>query len=93
MPKFGKITRPKKETTNALNEARTQTFDGLYQSLETKEGDKSIYSLEDRNYNYYCGIQEYEVKETLKNMSNGKKVRPANIPVRLWESFGERDNK
>ena len=43
--KFGKITRPKKETTNALNEARTQTFDGLYQSLGTKEGAKSIYSL------------------------------------------------
>jgi hypothetical protein len=45
VPKFGKITRPKKETTNALNEARTQTFDGLYQSLGTKEGEKSIYSL------------------------------------------------
>jgi len=45
VPKFGKITRPKKETTNALNEARTQTFDGLYQSLCTKEGEKSIYSL------------------------------------------------
>jgi hypothetical protein len=45
VPNFGKITRPKKETTNALNEARTQTFDGLYQSLGTKEGAKSIYSL------------------------------------------------
>jgi len=45
VPKFRKITRPKKETTNALNEARTQTFDGFYQSLGTKEGEKSIYSL------------------------------------------------
>lgn len=28
-----------------VSEARTQTFDGLYLSLGTKEGEKSIYML------------------------------------------------
>ncbi|KEH26210.1 hypothetical protein MTR_6g047760 [Medicago truncatula] len=31
--------------------------------------------LEDRNYNYYRRIQEQEVKETLKRMSNDKGLR------------------
>jgi len=44
VPKFRKTIRPKKETENALNEARTQVFDGLYQSLGTKEG-RQIYIL------------------------------------------------
>jgi len=38
-----KIAR--KEAKKAVNEARTQAFEGLYQSLGTKEGDKSIYKL------------------------------------------------
>jgi len=38
------------------------------------------------------GIQEHEVKETLKSMNNGKKVMYANIQVKLGESFGETGN-
>jgi len=34
---FGKIIRPKKETTKALNEAKSQVFYGLYLSLGTNE--------------------------------------------------------
>ena len=30
--------RVKKETKKTLNEGRTQDFDGLYQSLDAKEG-------------------------------------------------------
>jgi len=35
----------KKEAKKAVSEARTQAFEGLYQSLGTKEGEKSIYKL------------------------------------------------
>ncbi|KAH1193243.1 hypothetical protein GmHk_19G054335 [Glycine max] len=42
-------------------------------SLDTRE--------EDRNYKYYRRIQKQEVKEALKRMSNGKAVRPDNIPI------------
>lgn len=35
----------KKETKKAVSEARTQVFDGLYQSLCNKEGEKSIHKL------------------------------------------------
>jgi len=45
---------------------------------------------EDRNYNYYRQIQEHEVKEALKRMSNGKAVGPANIPIKVWKSLGDR---
>jgi len=45
MSEFGKIIRPKKEITKALNEAKSQVFYGLYLSLGTNERDKSIYSL------------------------------------------------
>ena len=38
-----KIAR--KEAKKAVSEARTQAFEGLYQSLGTKEGEKSIYKL------------------------------------------------
>lgn len=30
-------------TKKALNEGRAHAFDGLYQSLRTKDGEKSIY--------------------------------------------------
>ena len=143
-----KIAR--KEAKKAVSEARTQAFEGLYQSLGTKEGEKSIYKLakgrerktrdldqvkcikdeegivlvqerdikdrwkkyfhnlfnegyeilpdsnrldireEDRNYNYYRRIQEHEVKEALKRMSNGKAVGPDNIPIEVWKSLGDR---
>ena len=42
---FGKIIRPKKDTTKAFNEAKSQVFYGLYLSLGTNEREKSIYSL------------------------------------------------
>ena len=45
VPGFGKIIRPKKDTTKALNEAKSQVFEGLYLSLGTNERDNSIYSL------------------------------------------------
>jgi len=45
VPGFGKIIRPKKDTTKTLNEANSQIFDGLYLSLGTNERDNSIYSL------------------------------------------------
>ena len=35
MSEFGKIIRPKKEITKALNEAKSQVFYGLYLSLGT----------------------------------------------------------
>ena len=38
-----KIAR--KEAKKAVSEARTQAFEGLYQSLGTKKGEKSIYKL------------------------------------------------
>jgi len=38
-----KIAR--KEAKKAVSEARTQAFEGFYQSLGTKEGEKSIYKL------------------------------------------------
>ena len=38
------------------------------------------------------GIQEHDVKETLKSMNNDKKVMYANIKVKLGESFGEIGN-
>nr|ABN08628.1 RNA-directed DNA polymerase (Reverse transcriptase) [Medicago truncatula] len=45
---------------------------------------------EDQNYNYYRRIQEHEVKEALKRMSNGKAVGPDNIPIEVWKSLGDR---
>jgi len=35
----------RKEAKKVVSEARTQAFAGLYQSLGTKEGEKSIYKL------------------------------------------------
>ena len=35
----------KRETKKAVNIARTQALDGLYQFVGTKEGEKSIYKL------------------------------------------------
>lgn len=40
MPKFGKIIRAKEETKKEVREARIQAFEGLYQSLDTKEREK-----------------------------------------------------
>lgn len=37
--------KSKNETKKAVSEVRTQTFDGLYQSLENKKGEKSTYML------------------------------------------------
>jgi hypothetical protein len=37
--------RAKKGAKKALNAAKTQAFDGLYQSLHIKEGEKFIYIL------------------------------------------------
>jgi len=45
---------------------------------------------EDLNYNYYCRIQEHEVREALKRMSSGKAVGPDNIPIEVWKSLGDR---
>ena len=45
---------------------------------------------EDLNYNYYCRIQEHEVREALKRMSSGKAVGPDNIPIEVWKSLGNR---
>jgi hypothetical protein len=39
MPKFGKITRAEKEIKKEVREARIQAFEGLYQSLDIKEGE------------------------------------------------------
>jgi len=44
----------------------------------------------DRNYNYYRLIQEHEVKEALKRISNGKAVEPDNIPIEVWKSLDDR---
>ena len=40
-----KYNKGKNETKKAVSEARTQAFDWLYQSLRTKEGEKSIYMI------------------------------------------------
>lgn len=40
-----------------------------------------------RNYNYYRRIQEYEVKEELTRMSNGKAVGRDKIPIKGWKFF------
>ncbi|KAL5184476.1 LINE-1 retrotransposable element ORF2 protein [Glycine soja] len=140
----GSRGRKRKETS----EARAQAFDGLYQALGTRDGERSIYRLakgrerktrdldqvkcvkdeegkvlmhekdikerwkayfhnlfndgygydsssldireEDRNYKYYRRIQKQEVKEALKRMSNGKAVRPDNIPIEVWKTLGDR---
>jgi len=42
---WDKYKLAKKEAKNAVSEAITQAFEGLYQSLGTKEGEKSIYKL------------------------------------------------
>jgi len=39
------------------------------------------------------GIQEHEVKETLKSMNNGKKVMYAKIQVKVGKFFGETGNR
>jgi len=45
---------------------------------------------EDKNYNYYHHIQEHEVKEMLKMMSDGKEVDPNNILIEVWKILGDR---
>ena len=35
----------KKDTKKAVSEAKTRAFDRLYQSLDTKDGERSIYRL------------------------------------------------
>jgi hypothetical protein len=37
----------------------------------------------DKNYNYNHRIEEHEVKEELKKMSNGKIVKLENIPIEV----------
>jgi len=44
---------------------------------------------EDRNYNYYRQIQEHEIKEPLKRMSNAKVVGSDNIPIEVRKSLGD----
>lgn len=44
----------------------------------------------DRNYNYNHHIQELEVKEAYKRMSNDKAVGPDNIHIEVWKSLGYR---
>ncbi|KAL1289352.1 hypothetical protein AAHE18_20G051700 [Arachis hypogaea] len=138
-----KYKAAKKETKVAVSEARTRAYEGLYQSLGTKEGEKSIYRIakrrtrdldlvkcindkdgkvlvqeeinerwknyfyelfneeqktlprvgqlctrkEDQNFDYYRKIQDFEVKETLKRMRNGRAEGPDNIPIEVWKGL------
>ena len=49
-----------------------------------------ISNKEDRNYNYYRRIQEHEIRESLKRMSNSKLVGLDNIPIEVGKSLGDR---
>ena len=42
---MGKYKVAKKETKNAVSELTARAFNGLYQSLGTKEGGRNIYGL------------------------------------------------
>ena len=145
-----KYKAAKKETKVAVSEARTRAYEGLYQSLGTKEGEKGIYRIaksrerrtrdldqvkcikdkdgevlaqeekinerwksyfyelfnegqktlpslgrlctreEDQNFDYYRRIRDFEVKEALKQMKNGRAVGPDNIPIEVWKGLGEK---
>lgn len=43
---------------------------------------------EEQNYHYYRKIREFDVKQTLKRISNGKTVGPNNIPIEVWNGLG-----
>jgi hypothetical protein len=137
----------KKTAERAVSEARGQMYDGLYQRLGTKEGEKDIYrmaksrerkmrdiirvkcikdvterlltkdediknmwreyfdklfnedsgsssieldiSSDDLNRQFMCRIQEYEVKDALKRMNEGKAMGPDGMPIEVWMTLGD----
>lgn len=57
------------------------------------DSDKLDIIKEGWNFNYYRWIQEHGVKEALKRVSNGKAVKPHNIPIEVWKSLGDRGQR
>ena len=45
---------------------------------------------ENKNYEYYRKIQEYEVENALNKMKNGKAVGPDEIPIEVWKCLGRK---
>ena len=47
-------------------------------------------SEEDQNFTFYRRIREFEVREALKRIDNGRAVGPDDIPIEVWKCLGEK---
>ena len=52
------------------------------------QSDRLKMKEEDQNFTFYHRIQEFEVKEALKQIENGKAVGPDNIHIEVWQCLG-----
>jgi hypothetical protein len=62
-------------------------FDKLFNEDSGNSSIKLDISSDDLNKHFMRRIQEYEVKDALKMMKEGKAMGPNGIPIEVWRSF------
>jgi hypothetical protein len=64
-----------------------------FDKLSNKDSESSSIELgissDDLNRQFVHRIQEYEVKDALKRMKEGKVMGPDEIPIEVWRSLGD----
>ncbi|KAF1896301.1 hypothetical protein Lal_00018584 [Lupinus albus] len=85
-----------KNMKKTVSETKDKVHNGLYKSLGTKGGERSIYKLaKDRERKTrdleqnYRRFRELEMKKTLKMMKNDKAIGLDNILTKVWKVLRE----
>jgi hypothetical protein len=64
-------------------------FDKLFNKDSESSSIELDISSDDLNRQFVRRIQEYEVKDALKRMKEGKMMGPDGIPIEVWRSLGD----
>jgi hypothetical protein len=64
-------------------------FDKLFNKDSESSSIELGISSDDLNRQFVHRIQEYEVKDALKRMKEGKVMGPDEIPIEVWRSLGD----
>jgi hypothetical protein len=64
-------------------------FDKLFNKDSENSSIELGISSDDLNRQFVHRIQEYEVKDALKRMKEGKVMGPDGIPIEVWRSLGD----